>query len=190
MQVYLVTNLINGKKYVGQTIQTLKKRWSSHGSDAKRNRGPHALVHALMKYGKQNFSIKTLRWCNSRKELNRMEKFYISKLNTKAPEGYNITDGGDGTQGVPYTAVQLKKFRKTIGDSRKGSGNSFFGKNHTEKTKKHLSEVHKKPWSRKRRAAHKPKEWKHGTSYSYKKIGCRCDLCKQYRKDLHIRTGN
>lgn len=190
MQIYLVTNLINGKQYVGQTVQSLKKRWSSHGSDANRNRGPYALVHALLKYCKENFSIRTLKTCSNLKQLNIQEQKFIKKLKTKAPYGYNITDGGDGTVGVPYTKEQLKKFRKTIGNSRKGSGNYFFGRKHTEAAKRLMSEAHRKPWYKAIRKVFKPKQWEHGTSHSYKVVGCRCTLCRKYRHDLHIRTGN
>ena len=189
MQIYLVTNKVNGKRYIGQTVQPLKKRWSSHGSDAKRRRGPHALVHALLKYGKENFSIRTLKVCNTRIELNRLEKHFIVKLKTKAPNGYNITDGGDGTPGVPYTTSQYKKFKKTIGSSRIGSGNSFFGKKHSvsAKSKMRLAKLGKPrapgTWM-------EPFKWKHGTSYGYKEMKCRCSKCRKYRHDLHVRTGN
>jgi group I intron endonuclease len=181
MQVYLITNKVNGKKYVGQTIQTLKKRWSSHGSDAKRNRGPHALVHALLKYGKENFTIRTLTVCRTREELNRLEKKYIVKLKTKTPNGYNIADGGDGTAGVPYTASQLKKFRKTIGNSRKGSGNSFFGMKHSahSKSKMRKAKLGKPaPWKA---------GWKHGTSYAYGKKNCRCEICRKFKHDSYVK---
>lgn len=189
MQIYLVTNKINGKQYVGQTVQTLKKRWSSHGSDAKRRRGPHALVHALVKYGKENFSIRTLKVCSTRNELNQFEKAYIVKLKTKAPNGYNITDGGDGTLGVPQTTEQLQKFRKTIGNSRKGSGNSFFGKKHSTGTKKKMR-MAKLGKPRAPGTWMGPFKWKHGTSYGYKTMKCRCVRCRKYRHDLHVRTGN
>ena len=176
MQIYLVTNKVNGKSYIGQTVQTLKKRWSSHGSDAKRGRGPHALVHALLKYGKENFIIRTLKVCSTRKELNRLEKHFIVKLKTKAPSGYNITDGGDGTLGVPYTKSQYKKFKKTIGNSRKGSGNSFFGKHHSNDSKNKMRKAHlgkPAPWK---------VGWHHGTYYGYSVKGCRCELCREAKR--------
>src|ERR1700722_11569883 len=177
MQIYLVTNKVNGKQYVGQTIQTLKKRWSSHGSDAKRGRGPHALVHALVKYGKENFSIRTLKICNTREELNKLEKRFIVKLKTKAPNGYNITDGGDGTIGVPYTSSQLKKFRKTVGNTRKGSGNSFFGRKHSAESKSKMRKAHlgkPAPWKA---------GWHHGNGYSYGRKKCRCEVCRKWKRN-------
>jgi group I intron endonuclease len=176
MQIYLVINKVNGKLYVGQTVQTLKKRWSSHGSDAKRGRGPHALVHALLKYGKENFTIRTLKVCNTIEELNKLEKHFIVRLKTKAPTGYNITDGGDGTLGVPYTALQYKKFRKTIGNSRKGSGNSFFGKRHSASAKKKMREAKlgkPAPWKA---------GWHHGTYYGYSVKSCRCEPCREAKR--------
>ena len=188
MQIYLVTNKVNGKLYVGQTIQVLKKRWSSHGSDAKRGRGPHALVHALLKYGKENFTIRTLKVCSTIKELNRFEKFFIVKLKTKAPNGYNITDGGDGTLGVPYTKSQYKKFKKTIGNSRKGSGNSFFGEKHTASAKNKMSKA--KLGKPRAHGSWENRPTLHGTAQGYKLRGCRCEICRKYRHTLYVRTGN
>jgi group I intron endonuclease len=177
MQIYLVTNKVNGKQYVGQTVQTLKKRWGSHGSDAKRGRGPHALVHALIKYGKENLSIHTLKVCKTKSELNTTEKFFIKKLKTKVPNGYNITDGGDGTVGVPYTQAQFKKFKKTIGNSRKGSGNSFFGKKHSVAAKKKMRKAKlgkPAPWKA---------GWHHGNGYAYGRKKCRCELCGEWKRN-------
>ena len=188
MQIYLVTNEVNGKQYVGQTVQTLKKRWSSHGSDAKRRRGPHALVHAILKYGKENFSIRTVKVCSTRKELNSLEKSYIVKLKTKAPSGYNITDGGDGTLGVPQTLEQLKKFRKTIGNSRKGSGNSFFGKKHNKNSRLKMRKA--KLGKPRASGSWENRPTIHGAAQGYKLRGCRCAECRKYRHKLYVRTGS
>src|ERR1035441_4600397 len=80
MLVYLITNTVNNKLYVGQTSQSLLKRWSSHGSDAKRNRGPNALVHAFKKYGKENFTCEAIHLCESKEEMDFVEMFYIVLL--------------------------------------------------------------------------------------------------------------
>ena len=189
MQIYLVVNKVNGKRYIGQTVQTLKKRWSSHGSDAKRGRGPHALVHALLKYGKENFSIRTLKVCSTRKQLNTLERAFIVKLKTKAPNGYNITDGGDGTVGVTWTAIQRARWIKATQGKRKGINNSFFGMKHTAATKKKMR-LAKLGKPRAPGTWMEPFNWKHGTSYGYKKEKCRCKKCRKYRHDLHVRTGN
>jgi group I intron endonuclease len=189
MQVYLVTNKVNGKKYVGQTVQTLKKRWSSHGSDMKRRRGPHALVHALLKYGKENFSIRTLKICRTREELNTLEKHLIVKFKTKAPNGYNITDGGDGTPGLPWTPKQRARWIKANRGKRKGVNNAFFGKHHTSDSIAKMSASAKgrkaSPETRKAMSI-AAGGWKHGTFTGYGKYRCRCEVCRKWRHDYHI----
>ena len=92
MIVYLITNLANGKKYVGQTIQPLKRRWDFHV--CKRS-GCLALKAAMQKYGKDNFKIEEIYRAASLEELCRKEKEFIASLNTLAPNGYNLTTGGD-----------------------------------------------------------------------------------------------
>jgi group I intron endonuclease len=94
MQVYLITNKVNGKKYVGQTIRTLNKRWNSHVMSA-RNGTKYAITNAIRKYGERSFSVKTLYKCKTRKQMNRLEIFYIRKLKTLYPLGYNLTPGGN-----------------------------------------------------------------------------------------------
>lgn len=90
MIIYLVTNLINGKQYVGQTVQDLKKRWQGHqhGSSCR------VLSQAINKYGKDNFKIEVLDKAKTIDDLNTLEIKYINKLNTISPNGYNLQTGG------------------------------------------------------------------------------------------------
>jgi len=92
MVVYLVTNQTNGKQYVGQTIQPLEDRWSKHKSTSN----CVALGTAIQKYGSENFTIEILHVCKSKEEMDFVEIFYITFLNTKSHNGYNIADGGEG----------------------------------------------------------------------------------------------
>ena len=89
MIVYKITNNINGKSYIGQTVN-LKKRLCEH----KRARKNTAISHAINKYGFLNFSVEILSYCVSRVGLNKMEQFYINSHNTTVPFGYNIRSGG------------------------------------------------------------------------------------------------
>jgi group I intron endonuclease len=61
--IYLITNNINGKKYVGQTTTPLSYRFTNHKSDARNNRG-YYLASAIRKYGEDNFKIEALFECN------------------------------------------------------------------------------------------------------------------------------
>lgn len=97
MKIYVITNLLNGKKYVGQTIVSIGRRWSAHcnGSDGK-SRNWLSLIHrAIQKYGKASFSIEAVQECSNIEELNRAEKEWIAKVGSQVPHGYNILSGGD-----------------------------------------------------------------------------------------------
>jgi group I intron endonuclease len=66
--IYLIRNRINGKGYVGQTIQTMRKRWSLHKSEAKRGTD-FAICRAIRKHGVANFSIEELTRGTGEREL-------------------------------------------------------------------------------------------------------------------------
>lgn len=92
--IYLITNTINGKQYVGQTSLTIQDRWSRHLGCVKRKE--HAdlpLYRAINKYGEQNFKIEQLEECDN-VLLNEREIWWISKYDTYN-NGYNATVGGE-----------------------------------------------------------------------------------------------
>ena len=99
--IYLITNLLNGKKYVGQTIQRLNIRMNHH-----RRGGDLYIDRAIRKYGRENFKVEVLEECYTVEQLNEREKFWIIELNCKHPNGYNHTDGGEGTAGLKHTYEQ------------------------------------------------------------------------------------
>lgn len=105
-EIYIITNTINGKSYVGQTRShrlNHKKyrpfgylgRFKDHENECYSNKKNCCkyLNSAILKYGIQNFECKLLITCNL-EELDEYEIQYISDLNTKFPNGYNLTDGG------------------------------------------------------------------------------------------------
>lgn len=91
--VYLITNKINGKMYVGQTTYSLEKRWKEH-CFAKLSR-KHVIHKAIEKYGKDNFEIKELAKAYFNEALDDLETYYIKKYNTIQPNGYNLESGGN-----------------------------------------------------------------------------------------------
>ena len=94
--IYKITNLINGKSYIGQSTN-IQKRFNAHRSVAfnpnDKNYG-YPLYCAIRKYGIENFSFEVLEECDV-SELNNKEIYYISKYNAHSKYGYNQDDGGD-----------------------------------------------------------------------------------------------
>ena len=95
--IYLITNLINNKKYVGQTLMTVHSRWLKHCSVARTQSGATGIDGAIRKYGENNFTVETIKECPIG-ELDKWEKYYIQYYETyqgnNANKGYNITLGG------------------------------------------------------------------------------------------------
>lgn len=153
--IYCIINKINGKKYVGQTSKLyLSDRFGAHKFNA-RNDVSGYLYNAMRKYGEENFEIKVLIHGIPIDKLDFYEILWIKKLNTKSPNGYNMTDGGDGThgfipcnKGVPrsqetinkikshYTPERRKEVSKRVSGKsnpmygRKGELNPAYGKNY------------------------------------------------------------
>jgi group I intron endonuclease len=142
MFVYLITNTVNGKRYVGQTNQTLARRWAGH----TRKDNCRYLYAAIMKYGKANFIIESIIEVPTKELANEFEIEYIEKYCTLAPNGYNIFPGGDDRP--PLTEEQRKRL------SERMKGNTFAkGFSPSEETReklrlanagKVLSEEHKR----------------------------------------------
>lgn len=90
MIIYKLTNEINGKIYVGQTTRTLEERFNAH-----KYCNTSYIGKAIHKYGAKNFKKEILAECDTIEELDELEIYFIAKLNSKAPNGYNLTDGGE-----------------------------------------------------------------------------------------------
>ena len=91
--IYKVTNKVNGKSYIGQTIREPKIRWQEH---QKRDINKDTYFHrALKKYGIDNFTWEIIEECNN-SVLNEREIYWIKKFDTfyKNEKGYNMTIGG------------------------------------------------------------------------------------------------
>jgi group I intron endonuclease len=169
MVVYKVTNLLNGKVYVGYKLNDRKSYLGS---------GP-LIKQAIAKYGRENFQKEILEVCTSIEEVKEQEIFWIKKLNCIAPNGYNITEGGLGATGLKHSPETIEKIKiarnrnpeernAKISASKKGvpnpkhsewmkanfsgSLNPFFGKKQTDETKRKISDakkgrsVHSEEW--------------------------------------------
>jgi group I intron endonuclease len=125
MFLYVVTNLINGKQYVGIAAhpeQRKREHYSGHGSKL--------VWQAIKKYGKENLQFEV--WYEADEAwIRTMECRAIVMLETRAPQGYNLTLGGEGCAGWHPSMETRMKMSK----SRSGFRNGMFGRIHSEETR-------------------------------------------------------
>lgn len=106
-RIYVITNKTNGKQYVGQTTRSIPQRFREHLRLQAKCR---ALESALKKYGAEVFSIEQVGEAFSQLELDEMEATFIARLQTLAPGGYNLRNGGNGAGPMhPETIALMKK---------------------------------------------------------------------------------
>jgi group I intron endonuclease len=129
MIIYKITNSVNDKVYIGQTVESLKKRWNRHTWVCTIKRNAMAITNAIVKYGKENFSIEEIDKADDIEELNEKEIYYINLYKSMSPNGYNLTTGGNNKRLSEET-------KRKISESNKGRKAS-------EETIKRLSESHK-----------------------------------------------
>lgn len=91
--IYMITNNINKKQYIGQTKDTIEMRWRKHIDNAKNNSHKQVITQAISKYGIENFKIEEIARCPI-EDLNQWEIYYIKKYDT-FQNGYNMTPGGN-----------------------------------------------------------------------------------------------
>lgn len=85
--IYKITNLINWKCYIGQSVKLLN-RISEH----RRATSDQIISKAIVKYGLENFKFEVLAYCE-KEELDSLEIKYISEYDCTVPNGYNISIG-------------------------------------------------------------------------------------------------
>lgn len=151
--IYCIENKINGKKYIGQSINCYKRIMTHKRHLSQSIDNSSVLQRAFNKYKNLNdFEFYIVEKCEI-EILNERESYYIKEWNTKVRNGYNMTDGGEGSRGyVPTEETKRKislatKGRKMSEQTRenmskgankganKGENNHFFGKHHTEDSK-------------------------------------------------------
>lgn len=181
--IYLRTNLVNGKQYVGQTVD-----FKSRESDWKNMNQPYAgslINNARKKYGVDNFQTEILIECDTQEELNYWEMYYIKKMNTKRPFGYNLTNGGDGTSGFQFSEESKKKMSEAKLGKYVGKDSWNYGIKRSDMFKAALSErlkgkVHTEEW-KKNMSINNPKFWlgKHRSTSDKEKMSRKKDSVKK-----------
>lgn len=107
--IYKITNLINNKVYVGQSI-AIERRWTQHKSPYEQQRHPDLPINqAFQKYGVENFKFEVLEECAA-DELNVKEQQYIELFQSLTHQhGYNIRAGGEGNHEENHPRHKLTK---------------------------------------------------------------------------------
>lgn len=114
--IYIAANIKNGKCYIGQTKIKFERRLRNHLSVATTKGSTTPFHRAIRKYGIQGFSFGVLEKC-AVALLDERERHWIAHLNTKTPNGYNRTDGGQGAAGCEYTEERRERIRQSqLGD--------------------------------------------------------------------------
>jgi len=132
--IYKLTNKLDGKVYIGQS-KDIKKRWRSYGWTNKGAANPH-LRNALKQHGLEGFIFEILELLEGKEFKDDREKFWIKEFKSNNKDfGYNKTEGGDGTISEE-SRLRMSETRKRL---YTGKNAYWYGRNHTEDTKKKIS---------------------------------------------------
>ncbi len=155
--MYKITNLINKKVYIGQTVQP-NSRWSNHKSGAKTHQPVQYLHNAMIKYGVENFVFEIIALCKSLNDANEIEAILITQYNSRDHNfGYNLKPGGNTSSPSIETRQKMsasakqhiidKPHTKPIGRKGKPCSDELkeklrlasSNKKHTEETRQKMS---------------------------------------------------
>ena len=130
--IYIMTNKLSGKKYVGKTTKSFNLRLNGHVCESRKSKPKHYIHRSIKKHGIINFEMAIKYY--PIEILDEKEKEYIKKLKTRFPDGYNLTDGGDGVSGLEYT----KEIREKMSESHMGNKGFWENKKRSDKTKEKI----------------------------------------------------
>jgi group I intron endonuclease len=170
-KIYKITNLINGKIYIGQTIMPLSRRWRAHCSGKDHSM---KIALAINKYGKENFTIEVIDTAENLDDLNKKEELYISQYDcTNDSEGYNILSGG-GNRRLPDSIKEKISKANT-------------GRVVTEELRERLSKISKKKWNdsgyKERAIEERISRWKNPIFRENHKKSMRACHTEKFRKE-------
>lgn len=142
--IYITTNLINGKQYIGQHFGELDDSYLGSGSLLKK---------AIIKYGAQNFKKEILQICKDYNDVNLAERQWIERCNAvESNHFYNIAEGGFNSNPCAGMGKEADlERRRKLSEAVKGEKNWFYGKHFCGEKHplygKHHSEAAKKKMS-------------------------------------------
>jgi group I intron endonuclease len=153
--IYTITNKVNNKVYVGQTVQeNPKMRWYSHQADARNGKKTH-LYDSIRKYGVDNFEWVVIdSTAKDINELNDKEKYYLNEYKQRGTV-YNNREAGDNRLHSKESIEKMRRVHKErhannkIGGWKRRDGGAMKGKSHPKKGKPSVK------WTEDMKAEHK-----------------------------------
>jgi group I intron endonuclease len=143
-EIYVVTNKDNGKKYVGQTCQGVRQRWSQHKSVA-RSGVDNYFYRAIRAHGEDAFEVEVVEEIDTLEQANDAEKKWIALFESiDSKKGYNGTHGGDGSLPTDLTCAKISETRKELfkdPEFKSYMTEANTGKHHTESGKANISKA-------------------------------------------------
>lgn len=108
-KIYKIKNISNGKEYIGQTTQDIKRRFSQHMTTTSCCR---ILKEAVKEFGKENFKIELLEVAETKLEAKDKEGELIQEYQTIYPYGYNLLSSGFCSKHSDITKQKMSATRK------------------------------------------------------------------------------
>ena len=128
--IYLITDTTNGMKYTG------KHHYNKEGELDPNYHGSGVIIKNIYKKRPETLKEEYIKTCYSEEEMCSDEQYYIKVFDTLWPNGYNLTEGGDGV-------IPCEETRKKMSENHwdcSGENHPMFGKKHSEESKKKMSE--------------------------------------------------
>ena len=137
--IYITTNLINNKKYIGMHKGKIEDDYLGSGK---------LILRAIEKYGNENFKREILSFANSKEELENLEKYFIKEYNaTNNRDFYNIHVGGSGGYTIAgYTELEKQQYKLKMREALLNCKNPPYGHKHSEEVKEKIRQKQLHHW--------------------------------------------
>lgn len=126
--VYMIEHSATGRRYVGKSVN-VRRRLAAH-FEGRVRRG--FLAAAIRKHGRAAFTTTILERCTTEDEATAREVHWIREMGSRAPDGFNLTDGGEGVTGHRWTE-----------EARAAKSLATMGKVHSDETRAKMSAAHR-----------------------------------------------
>jgi len=184
--IYCIENTVTGKKYIGKSTN-IDSRWKDHKNKFKNKKHSNPYFqNSYDKYGEENFKYSIIEICE-KEELSEREIFYIKEFNTKHPNGYNVTDGGEGAAGLKR-APRTPEHSKKIGDANRGKHRFISDEDREKMRQRMLGNKFAEGWVQSQE--YKDAKKKNLTGKKYKETGKKKRTPEQIEISRRVNKGN